>query len=67
MTARSTRNKILHQADRCIATAVKLQGHLKFMDELAEKQSPVINDMIPTLVFLIDELEKALTRLRGEL
>jgi len=54
MAARNTRNKLKFQAERIIERLVDCQGHLKFMDDLAEGQSEYLNQQIPILTTIFD-------------
>jgi len=58
MTSRPTRNKLRHQAQKIVDSLVKCQGHLQFIDDLAEGRSGYINDNLPTLTFLLEEMIK---------
>lgn len=64
MSTRSTRNKLRWQVGKVIEHLVKAQGHFQFLDEMAEGESPYINDNIPLLVELIDEMIKTCNTFR---
>jgi len=49
---------------KVIEHLVKAQGHFQFLDEMAEGESPYINDNIPLLVELIDEMIKTCNTFR---
>jgi len=54
MTARHTRNKLKFQAERIMQKLTECQGHLKYMDELADEQSDYLNKQLPILTIILD-------------
>lgn len=64
MANRSTRNKLRWQVGKVIEHLVKAQGHFQFLDEMAGGESSYINDNIPVLVDLIDEMIKTCNTFR---
>jgi len=67
LTARSTRNKIRWQAHKMIEKVDGMMEHLRYMDELAEGRSEVIEKHTPIIVTFLEELKKYLERFRNEL
>lgn len=64
MASRSTRNKLKWQADKAIANVVKIQDHLKYMDDLCQGKSAYINKHIPALVAAMEMVKLCLEKFR---
>jgi len=64
MTARSTRNKLRHQAEKVMNDLDRCQGHLKYLSELSEGESDYIEKHMPGMVFMIDGLKLIIKRFR---
>jgi hypothetical protein len=64
MASRSTRNKLRHQAERAAASCEKIQEHLRYLDDLANGQSQYINENLPSLVLITDNLQQLLLQFR---
>ncbi len=64
MTSRTIRNKLRYQAVMIQKDLVKCQGHLQLIDELAEGRSNYINEQLPTLTFLLEEIIKTIRLFR---
>ena len=64
MTSRSVRNKLRWQAEKMEQNLIKCQGHLKFIDDMAEGQSDYINQYVPTLTVLLEEMIKTVNSFR---
>lgn len=64
MASRSTRNKIRWQSDKAITNVVKIQDHLKYIDELAQGKSEYITTYLPSLVSAMEMAKKVLEKFR---
>lgn len=67
MGGRSTRNKLRWQAEKVLSHVDKAFEHFHFLDELAQQQSPYINETLPLLLFALQEYRKAVERFRESL
>lgn len=57
MTNRSTRNKLRFQCGKILNDLDRAQGHLKYLDDLAEGESAYINQQLPNLVSLVENMK----------
>lgn len=64
MTGRKTRTKLRFQVTKIIEVLERVEGHLKYIDDLAEGQSEYINQQLPTLTFLLEEIIKTVKLFR---
>lgn len=62
--SRTTRNKLRWQAEKIDEYLNKCQEHLQFLDELASGQSDYINNNLPVLVALFEEMRKTIASFR---
>ena len=67
MTARSTRNKMRHQAEKIINDLDRALSHCKLLDEMAEDQSDLVSDYLPDVVTSLDMLQDIVRKFRSEL
>jgi len=64
---RSTRNKLRWQVERAVGDIDLAVEHLAKMDAIAEEQSDYINQHVPGLVVLLEEVKNTLNRFRDGL
>ena len=64
MTARSTRNKLRHQAEKVMNDLDRCQGHLKYLSELSDGESDYIEKNMPGMVFMVDGLKLIIKKFR---
>jgi len=64
MTARSTRNKMKWQAEMIMRDLVKVQRHLKLIDDLAEGNSEYIEKHLPNITTLVEYMAKIVKTFR---
>lgn len=64
LATRSMRNKLRWQAEMIEKGLIKCQGHLQFIDDMAEGQSSYINEYVPTLTVLLEEMIKTVNSFR---
>lgn len=67
MSSRSTRNKLRHQVTKAVNDCERIQGHLKYMDELAAGGSDETTQALPVLVESVDTLQTFLLAFRDSL
>ena len=56
MTSRSTRNKLRFQCTKVLNDLQRAQAHMKYLDDLADKESAYINQNLPNLVGLVENM-----------
>jgi len=64
VTSRSIRNKLRWQAEKIESNLLKAQGHLQFIDDLAEGKSNYIDDNLPVLTIFLEEMIKTIRAFR---
>ena len=64
MTHRSTRNKLRWQVEKAVGNIDMAVEHMAKMDAIAEERSDYINQHVPGLVVLLEEVKKTLFRFR---
>ena len=64
MTGRSTRNKLRWQVEKAVDCQDRSLEHLARLDGIADAQSDYINEFMPGLVILLEEVKKTLFRFR---
>jgi len=67
MAQRSRRNRIRYQVEKAILKCDQIAGHLKYLDELSEGKSDVINVYISGLVEGIELYKTTLVKFREDL
>ncbi|GAJ18764.1 unnamed protein product [marine sediment metagenome] len=64
MTARTTRNKLRHQAEKVMNDLDRATAHLKYLDDLSGGESDYIQDSMPILVYHIGLMKDIIKRFR---
>ncbi|MBA7601416.1 hypothetical protein ES703_08489 [subsurface metagenome] len=64
MTARSTRNKMRHQAEKVMNDLDRCAGHLKFLSELSGGESKYVENYIGTLVVFLETMKQTVKSFR---
>lgn len=67
MAGRTTRNKIRFQAKKAVEDIDRAVGHLCLMNNIADGRHPIVNEYIPVIVTLIEEMQKILKKFRENL
>lgn len=63
----TTRRKIRDQAKMSMDNMDQALGHLAAIDQLAQGRSPAVNDQLPQIVALVDQLRTILSQFRDKL
>ena len=64
MTARSTRNKLRHQAEKVMKDLDRCQSHLKYLSELSGGESKYIEKHMPNLVLYVEVMKDIMKSFR---
>jgi len=64
MTARSTRNKLRHQAEKVMNDLDRCQGHLRYLSELSDGKSKYIEKHMPNLVLYVEVMKDIMKSFR---
>ena len=64
MTARTTRNKLRHQAEKVMNDLDRCVAHLKFLSDMSEGQSDYIENHVPRMVIAIEMMKQTIKSFR---
>ena len=67
MGSRSLRNKIRWQAEKVLGHVDSMFEHWRYLDELADNQSPFISETLPILLAALSEYKEAVKKFRESL